>query len=171
MKIIKMQSIDICTLRYSNTQREPIMKTWVIHYSISISNITFCHVFHYMYGFFIDFSVISDWKGFPAIILLCHAFSFDNQCQDGTCFRIVSASRGTSDRGQEYCDCDKHSWEKLISHVFPASYPSLSQSRKLFFEKQAKATTDHVCPPVSVLPFDELEGEAIKIRTCFTINI
>lgn len=60
LKIIKMQSIDICTLRYSNTQREPIMKTQDIHYSISISNIIICHVFHYMYGFFIDFPVISD---------------------------------------------------------------------------------------------------------------
>lgn len=145
-KIIKMQSVDICTLLYSNTQREPIMKTWDIHYSISISNIIICHVFHSMYGFFIDFSVISDWKGFPAIILLCHAISFDIQCKDGTCFRGVSASWGTRDRGQEYCDCEKHSWEKLVSHVFTPSCPSLSQSRKLFFEKQAKATTDHICP-------------------------
>lgn len=61
-----MQSVDICTFLYSNTQREPIMKTQDIHYSINIPNIIICHVFHFTYGFFIDFSAISDWKSSPA---------------------------------------------------------------------------------------------------------
>lgn len=59
LKVSKMQSVDICTLLYSNTQREPIMKTRDIYYSINISSMIICHVFHSKYGFFVDFSAIS----------------------------------------------------------------------------------------------------------------